>query len=45
MKNVQHLPDSPMPPESLQGGRSPFSYMCIQVAEVIYRIVGLHPVS
>ena len=27
MKNVQHLPDFPMPPEFLAGGRSPFLYM------------------
>ena len=26
MKNVQQLLDSPMPPEFLAGGRSPFSY-------------------
>ena len=33
MKNVQHLPDSPMPPEFSAGCRSPFC-MHIQMAEV-----------
>ena len=27
-KNVQHLPYSPVPPESLAGGRSPALYEC-----------------
>ena len=43
-KNVQHLPDSPTPPEFSEGGRSPFLYVH-SGGRNRYRIVGLNPFS
>ena len=43
-KNVQHLPDSPMPPVFWAGGRSPFSCEC-SGGKSHCRIVGHHPSS
>ena len=42
LKNVEHLPDSPTPPEFSEGGRGPFLYMHSR-GKSPYRIVGLHP--
>ena len=44
MKNVQHLLDSPMPPEFLAGGKSPFLYVH-SGGRSQYRIVSLRPSS